>query len=57
MLIIVVLESLADREKANEVLETVQKELPSVPVGIASAEDVRQEDIVGLLHWQFKRGV
>ena len=56
-MIIVVLESLADREKANEVLETVQKELPSVPVGIASAEDVRQEDIVGLLHWQFKRGV
>lgn len=52
MLIIVVVESLTDREKANEVLATIQKELPSVPVGIASEEDVRQEDIVGLLHWQ-----
>jgi hypothetical protein len=55
MLIIVVVESLADRESANEVLQTIQKELTDIPVGIASAEDVRQEDIVGYLHWKSRK--
>lgn len=57
MLIIVVTETVADVAKASEVKAVIQKELPlydhpSIPVGVASEEDVRQEDIVGLIHWQ-----
>jgi hypothetical protein len=60
MLIIVVTENVDDVAKAGEVKAIIKKELPlydhpSVPVGVASEEDVRQEDIVGLIHWQARR--
>ena len=62
MLIIVVTENVADLELANEVKEVIKDQLslsgyPPTPVGIASDEDVRNEDIVGYLHWAASRGV
>ena len=60
MLIIVVTDNVAEQELAGNVKTMIEKELPShfedsIPVGIASEEDVRQEDIVGYLHWQARQ--
>ena len=62
MLIIVVVENGADRELADEVKEVIERQLPlagylPILVGVATEEDVRQEDIVSLLHWQARQGV
>lgn len=61
MLIIVVTENVVDQELASGVKDMIETELPMydylpIPVGVASEEDVRQEDIVGLLHWQARQG-
>lgn len=57
MIIIVVVESKFDQDNADDVKGIIEQELPmygfdGVPVGIATDEDVRQEDIVGYLHWE-----
>ena len=56
MLIIVVYDNVEEQNQAEEIKDTIEQELKlNVPIGIASELDVRQEDIVGYLHWNYNK--
>ena len=51
MLIIVVYDNVAERDEAIRVQNEVRENQPHMVVGVASEEDVRQEDIISYLYW------
>ena len=55
MLIIVVYDNVGEQERAIQLQNEIRESQVDAVVGVASEEDVRQEDIVGYLYWQARQ--